>query len=142
MSLIPRLVSGLDSGVAVECGTGREISLNLGLVDEAQEFLTGDAAVRKIPSVEVAIVVWFGSSWNGRWSEGSDGVRVETSVPIAGIILRTARGLCSGERGKRGFVFFEGTLSALAASFVPFAFLAFTFTLFLLEVEGIATARL
>ena len=147
VSLLPRFIRRFDCGVAVGGSCSWNIGVKFGVVAYVNEFLAGDATMREIPTVEVAVGVGFGCSGDGWWSEGRRGVGVVSTVPVLrvvfGILSSTRR--CSRKRGQRHGIFVVGAFGALAAPFALLAFVlsfAFPFVLAFPELKGIATAGL
>ena len=65
VSLLPRLIRWFYGCVAMGGSRGRDISMEFSVVTESHKLLAGDAAMGKIPAVEMAIEVGFSRSGDG-----------------------------------------------------------------------------
>ena len=63
--LLPRLISWFYGSVAMGGSRGRDIRMEFSVVTESHKLLAGDAAMGKIPAVEMAIEVGFSRSGDG-----------------------------------------------------------------------------
>ncbi len=100
VSLLPRFVCRFYGCIAVGDSCGWDIGMKFSVVAYIDEVFAGNAAIGEVPTVEVAVEVWFGCSGDGWWSEGRCWVGVVSTVPILRVvfgILRSTR-WCSGKR--------------------------------------------
>ena len=65
VSLLPRLIRWVYGCVAMGGSRGRDISMEFSVVTESNKLFAGDAAMGKIPAVEMAVEVGFSRSGDG-----------------------------------------------------------------------------
>ena len=69
MSLLPRLICWFYGCVAVRGSGGGDIGVEFGVVAESNKLFAGDATMREIPTVEMAVAVGLsciGDGWYGK----------------------------------------------------------------------------